>query len=307
MNQLQLVPAKQLKVNNIKKTLIRLISNANQTKMDLVNDLGLSNTTLSDCINNLCRLNIVKSTGLEESIGGRRPSTYSVNADYGCFIGLTLATGGVKGSLVDFSGKLIESFPSLKLETKSIIHLVYEMIDSIIDKYENKNILAIGISVIGTVAYSRGIILNSDALNWHNVHLKELIERKFSIPTYIDHKINNAALYESLLGNARNTTNFMLMCGPCHDKVSIYLDGQILRGENNLAGIISHMDINADQLKSIRKLLSLKSVLFAYADDENMLEPAQWLQQFKIESDYFSIAAAVAAEINWYESIYFIM
>lgn len=307
MNQLTLLPAKQLKVNNIKKTLLRLIANENQTKMDLANDLGLSNTTLSDCINNLCKLNIVKKTGQEESIGGRRPLTYSVNAQYGCFIGLTLSSKGVKGSIVDFSGKVIESFPILRLESKSIIHLVYETIENIIAKYEDKNILAIGVSVTGAVAYSRGIILNSDDLNWHNVHLKELIERKFSIPAFIDHKINNAALYENLLGNAKNIDNFMLMCERCCDKVGIVLNGQILRGENNLAGTISHMDVDINQFNVIRKLLSLKSVLFAKKNDANILEPAEWLQQYKIDDDYFSVSAAVTAEVNWYESIYFIM
>lgn len=307
MNRISLDPAKQLKVNNIRKTLLRLMSNPDQTKMDLVNDLGISNTTLSDCINSLCRLNIVKTTGLEKSIGGRRPSTYSINADYGCFIGLMLSSGGVRGSVIDFSGTLIESFPILESESRSIIHLVYEMLETIINKYKQKNILAIGISLTGMIAYSRGIILNSDALNWHNVHLKELIERKFSIPAYIDHKINNAALYESLLGNARGINNFMVICKNCTDKVGIYADGQVMRGENNLSGTIWHMDISINELNVIRKLLSLKSVLYAYTEGESILEADSWLQQFKIQNDYFSIAAALCAEVNWYQSIYFNM
>ncbi|MEG0691468.1 MAG: ROK family protein, partial [Oscillospiraceae bacterium] len=307
VKQLTLMPVKQIKVNNIKKTLTYLLSNGNATKMDLVSNTGLSNTTLSECINNLCRLNIVTDTGFEESIGGRRPSIYSINSNYGCFIGISIDEHGVKASVVDFSGNLIKSFPICKLGVKSIITSVYDMIEQIITEFKSKNILAIGIGATGTIDYSLGIILNSDELNWHNVHLKELIERKFFIPTFIDHKINNATFYESLLGNARNTNNFMFLCDDYTNKVGVYANGQILRGESNLAGTISHLKVGIDELRIIKEFLSLNLMLLGYKNMDCTLKCNEDLRHFKIDDDYFAKVSAVAAEVSWYESIYFIM
>ncbi len=307
MKQLTLMPVKQIKVNNIKKTLVSLLSNGSATKMDLVTNTGLSNSTLSECINNLCRLNIVNDTGFEESIGGRRPSTYSINPNYGCFIGLSIDENGVMAAVVDFCGNLIKSFEPCTSGKKSIIILVYEMIEQIISEFKSQNILAIGIGTTGTIDYSLGIILNSDDLNWHNVHLKELIERKFFIPTFIDHKINNAAFYESLLGNARDTNNFLFLCDNYCAKVGIYQNGQILRGEGNLAGTISHLTVSTEELKIIKEFLSLNLILLGYKDSDCTLKNNEDLKHFKIEDDYFAKVSAVVAEVSWYESIYFIM
>lgn len=307
MKHMALMPIKQVKANNIKKTLTCLLSSGSATKMDLVTNTGLSNSTLSDCINNLCKLNIVKTTGFDESIGGRRPSIYSINTQYATFIGITINKSNIEVCVVDFCGNSLESYNVDILQQTPVITVLYDAIEQMKTKFKDQNILSLGISTTGIVDYTRGIILSSDELNWHNVHLKELVERKFFIPTYIDHKINNATLFESLLGTWRNTENFAFVSEDCLEKFGVYLNGHILRGEENLVGNVLDVNIDNNLLLGVKRFLSLKTVIIGYTDDNSTLKNNELFNSVKLSDNYFAVSAAVASIINWYETIYFIL
>lgn len=298
---------KQLKVNNLNKILISLLSIGRGTKMDLVNYTNLSNSTLSESINKLCEINVVRADGVEESIGGRCPSIYSINAEYGCFIGLCIDKNGVEANVVDFCGNVVKNYDLLPLESKPMIILVYETIEKILHEFSHKNLLGIGFSATGKIDYHSGVISTSSEINWHNVHLKELVERKFFLPTYIDHKMNNATLFESILGNAVRMKNFMFFCDFYKNKVGIYSDGKILRGESNLAGTLRGIDIDQVMLENIRKLLSLETILYGYSKTTEVSDTQPHLKLVEIKDGYFPRAAALMAEKNWFESIYFQM
>lgn len=298
---------KQLKVNNLNKILISLLSMGKGTKMDLANFTNLSNSTLSESINKLCEINVVRANGVEESIGGRCPSIYSINAEYGCFIGLCIDKNGVEANVVDFCGNVLKNYELLPLESKPMIILVYETIEKIMHEFSSKNLLGIGFSATGKIDYHSGVISTSSEINWHNVHLKELVERKFFLPTYIDHKMNNATLFESLLGNAVGLKNFMFLCNFYKNKVGIYSDGKILRGECNLAGTVRGFEADQEMLENIRNFLSLDTILYGYNSTKEVVDNKPYIKPVEIKDGYFPRAAALMAEKNWFESIYFQM
>ena len=78
-------------------------------------------------------------------------------------------------------------------------------------EYE-KNILGIGISSIGPIDFDRGMILNPPYFyGIHDIPVASLLEDRYSLPVFMDHDNQSAALAELLYGNGKNRDSFMLL------------------------------------------------------------------------------------------------
>lgn len=301
------MPIKQVKADNITSTLKHLLRCREATKMELVTTTGLSNSTLSDCINNLCKHDIVIPTGLDESIGGRRPTTYAINSNYAAFIGIAINGDNVGVSVIDLTGNVL-NFTLTEIDHfKPFITLLYDLIERTLSQFKSSNILGIGIGFTGKIDYGKGIVLSCHNLNWHNVHIKELIERKFFVPTHIDHLSNCAALFESLIGSWRDSDNFAFICDDCREKMGIFLNGEILRGSENLAGTLLSQDFNIETITLMKKFLSLNEIIYAHSDTSVPFESESLFHHIKIDNSYLSRVSAIIAIVNWFESVYFIL
>lgn len=113
------------------------------------------------------------------------------------------------------------------------------------DKY---NVIGVGISTGGRVDFKRGIIIDSTALisGWKNVSLKKIIEKKFSLPTYVDNDGNCFAIAEKRFGKGERFNNFIAVVLGTGIGGGIYVDGKLLRGSNNFASEIGHVSVNAE-------------------------------------------------------------
>ena len=65
-------------------------------------------------------------------------------------------------------------------------------------KNDRYNVIGVGISTGGRVDFDKGIIIDSTALipGWKNIPLKEIIEKKFNLPAYVDNDGNCFAIAE---------------------------------------------------------------------------------------------------------------
>lgn len=308
----------QLKITNIRNTLTKLLSKEQATKMDLVMDTGLSNTTVSDCINNMLKMGIVKVTGRESSMGGRRSSIYGINNDYGCFLGIVIEKNFIDITVTDATNNILESRKFNIQNDKPIIISFLDAIYKIVSDYKNKNILSIGIGLNGVLDYEKQIVINSPELNWQNVHLKEIVERRFFIPTYIEHKINGAAFFEKILGNAKGIENFIFLLEESEGKAAIFLDGKICRGEGNMTGRFLDSKIILQNIGSIADFLDITTIVVGYKsscykdiiDSQKQYEKEKGGKKiitFKTEGTELGRGLALIAETSWFESIYFIM
>ena len=87
---------------------------------------------------------------------------------------------------------------------ENIIFIIEKMLsDLYIDK---KEVLGIGIGTVGPLDREKGIILNPKSFfndNWVNVPIKSMIEKRLSIPCFIDNGANTAVLGEYLYGKEK--------------------------------------------------------------------------------------------------------
>ena len=95
----------QLKMNNIRSVLLNMLIDRQAPKQLLVQQTGLSNTTISDSINSMLKLGLIVTCGNDKSSGGRRSVIYRINERYGQFIGIELSADELYMTITDTMGE----------------------------------------------------------------------------------------------------------------------------------------------------------------------------------------------------------
>ncbi|MCQ2168171.1 MAG: ROK family protein [Bacteroidales bacterium] len=110
---------------------------------------------------------------------------------------------------------------------------------SMIDALLNPAVTAIGIGVPSVVDAERGIVYDVVAIpSWKEVHLKEKLERKYSLPVSVDNDCNCFALGVATFGEARPFRNSVCVTLGTGVGSGIIIDRKLYRGANTGAGEI---------------------------------------------------------------------
>lgn len=107
-------------------------------------------------------------------------------------------------------------------------------------------IAAIGIGTAGEVEPKSGVITSAtdNIPNWTGTRLKEYVQGKYGLPTYVDNDGNAGALAESRFGAGRGLQNFVYLCLGTGVGGAVLANGQVLRGTRNYAGALGHTSID---------------------------------------------------------------
>lgn len=298
----------KIKMKNIRQIMLCLMSRRSATKAKIVEDTGLSTSTVSSCVNSLLKLDLLLADGMEDSDGGRRSRIYRFNRDYGNFIGLELRAGVIRGVVTDF-----EASPVKKIlrPVGGEIFPVGEVIE-ILDREtaQKEKVLGIGICVSGRMDYKEQVIVSAPELKWQFVHLKEILERRYMIFTHLEHPANAAAIYEGAAGCARGGRDYLYIGEGAEDKAALVLDGCLCRGMENTAGNLSGVKVNAELLG----FLGVSRLIAGYRTEDFKNRMCRAADGFGGEiccvrqsEEIYSLGAAAAAQCEWFESIYFML
>lgn len=108
------------------------------------------------------------------------------------------------------------------------------------------DVLSIGIGTPGSVNKQYGIITYANNLGFDNVPCKEILQREFDKPIYIENDANCAALGEAVAGAGDGVENFAAVTLGTGVGTGIVINGKILNGCNDAGGEMGHMVIVAD-------------------------------------------------------------
>jgi len=291
----------QLKSKNVADLLLFLLSNGAATKADLVKGTSLGNTTVSDIINDLTKLQLVREVGKQNSDGGRRSSIYEVCKNYGRFVGVALFSDRFEFVTTDCHNKLIDTRTVAVGGNIPHILTLTDELRNIINSFGD--ILGIGIGLHGEIEYRTQVITNCDCLKWQYVHLTEIIEREFQCFTYIDHYTNGAALKERIHGAAKGVDNFIYYTNLAPKKSAITLGGKVCRGKRNMAGWLngSHESI-ANDLIALKKSMDVEHIFIAEHGHEMHKMQIDSDCTLLLDTDKYNLSQgmAMAAEVQWF-------
>lgn len=103
----------------------------------------------------------------------------------------------------------------------------------------------IGIGVKDAVDIERGIWLSSPSTkNFKSVALCRELEDRFGVPAVIDNDVHAATFAELKFGVGRRYQNFLYINVGTGIAMGAVVNGELLRGANNLGGEIGHFSVN---------------------------------------------------------------
>lgn len=165
-------------------------------------------------------------------------------------IGIDLGGTKVLCAIIDSSNAKVvfEVKKKTKKEkgNKKIAQKLIEALDELfeISNIEKSQINLISIAAAGQIEREKGILINACNLGCKNLNLKELIEEKYNIKTYILNDVEAAAIGELLCGAAKNNNNILCVFIGTGIGSSIIINRKIYHGSNGCAGEIGHTIID---------------------------------------------------------------
>ena len=300
-----------MKRNNIKQIMLCLMTRGRATKADLVADTGLSMSTVSSCINSLLKLTLLETDGMEDSSGGRRSTIYSMKSDYGCFIGLDVYSDKIIAIAQDCQAHILSQKVVAIPTGEKTINVLSKTLDQLF--LENDHVLGIGIGLSGRINSRDQIVVSAPDVGWEFVHLREIIERQFMTFTYVDHRINGTAVYQGMQ-NQMYRNNYLYLSEGVDEKAALILDGRLCRGVDNTAGSLSQTATGAFPWTPMLRFLGISDVVIGYKTEafKEMLQKETGEFNGRIHcvpqtENTHAVGIAVAAQREWFESIYFML
>jgi glucokinase len=123
---------------------------------------------------------------------------------------------------------------------------IVETADEVL-KEARSAVLAISVSIGGPLDVLNGIIKSPPNLpGWQDIPLKQLLERRFQLPVYVEHDGNAGALSEFFFGAGRGFKNIIFITMGTGFGAGLILDGRLYRGTSDVAGEAGHIRVAED-------------------------------------------------------------
>lgn len=150
-------------------------------------------------------------------------------------LGIDLGGTNVRVGLIDEKSlKKVVSSPISKNSEESV---VLNEICALIDQLMDKDISGIGVGVPSVVDTEKGIVYDVQNIpSWKEVPLKEILEKKYGVPVYINNDANCFAAGEKYFGKMKSCRNGVGIIMGTGLGAGIFTDGRLYSGTNCGAG-----------------------------------------------------------------------
>ncbi len=150
-------------------------------------------------------------------------------------LGIDLGGTNVRVGLIENDSLTkVESLPISRTDNAMD---VVDNISSLIDRFSSEKILGIGVGVPSVVDVERGIVYDVQNIpSWKEVHLKDLLEKKFKVPVYVNNDANCFAIGEKYFGKGKKYDNIVGLIVGTGLGAGLVIHGRLYSGRNCGAG-----------------------------------------------------------------------
>ncbi len=241
-----------LKEINKKNILKMIIDMGPISRIDISRKLKISRPTTSVYIGELIKDRLVGEVGKSSSTssGGKKAVLLQFNRKAGYILGAMIGVESIRTALTDLESKIIEiiKIPTEEwLGPKEVINKIVKNLKKIIkiSGVNKEKIIGIGIGATGLVDGRKGMVIFSPNLDgWSNIKLKEIINKKMGLLTFIENECRIQAIAEKKYGLARNVNNFVCVETGIGIGTGVFIDNKLMVGDRGMAGEIGHIMTN---------------------------------------------------------------
>lgn len=220
------------------------------SRADIARATKLTRATVSDMVATLIEEGLVEEVGYGESIGGKAPILLEIVADSRYMVGLNLAQDRFIGAVVNLKGEFKETveFPCNESDGEQALQLVYRILDKLTEN-DWKPIVGIGIGTPGLVNTREGVVVNAVNLEWQDLPLAQLLERRYKLPITVLNDSQATAIGELVYGgNHHSEENLIVITVRYGIGAGILIRGQLFQGDGGGAGEIGHVVVQENGL-----------------------------------------------------------
>lgn len=160
-------------------------------------------------------------------------------------LGIDIGGTKISAGLVN-NGKIVGDI--LKISTPKMTQEIYNNVIDIIKEFvANNTVQNIGIATAGVVNTDTGQVLSATenlAKDYKGINYKELVEKEFNIPAFVDNDANAAAIAEHKFGAAKGYKNAIIATIGTGIGAGLIINNEIYRSSTFAAGECGHFIIN---------------------------------------------------------------
>ena len=232
-----------IKGENLKKILNILRVSSGETKRDLAVKSGLSFSTVSNLCNELKEQQVLLEEKCNDYSVGRNPSKLIFQLQRYCSFCIDFQQEGTMNlAVLDFGNHVryqahfnIVAAQDIS-EPLQIIQETYQSLCAAPD-FQDVTFVGSGVSIPGIFDRQTGMVINSMNPLLNGLPLAELIQRKLSLPCYVDNESNLCAL--SVLQSHTDAQDIVYIHSSAGLGVGAICNGRLLRGCGGYAAEIA--------------------------------------------------------------------
>jgi len=232
--------------NRLKKRLLHQLYIAGQASIpQMARMLSVSIPTVKNLIVELLESDEVKSAGIGESNGGRKPELYELQS--GRFHVVACDMGRYMATMAVYNCRNQQVGNALKIRTN---YDDPDLIEKLVENYyriikENnlgvQHIYGFGIDMPGLIDSKHGI--NYTIKNRRNQNIRKALEKHISTYIYIDNDARMQAFGELRFGKAKGKKDVIRVHWSWGLGLGMILDGKLYSGSTGFAGELSHIKL----------------------------------------------------------------
>lgn len=242
---------------NVQQIFQKIVDYGPISRRQLQTLTGFSWGLISQVTNRLIAEGYLAAEEEQPSAGvGRRAEKLDVVADNRFYIGVDIDSSGMFAVVTDMKGRLVEKQRHLWPEKvrDQVLQKIYAVLDRLMEKYADKNITGLGVSVQGVTDVAKGVSAYITRIkNWVDVPLQQLLSSRYDVDVVVAHDPDCLMESELAFGLLKNTdTKDVLLMHYNYSTpslgMSVMIDGQIYFGHRGRAAEIGYMIVgeNAD-------------------------------------------------------------
>lgn len=221
------------------------------SRVEIAEITGQSRASVTNITARLIDEGLIFEKRTEDSaVRGRRRVLLAMNPDAAYVVGVKLSASRISCAVTDMQAE-VRSSVNLPVRTAKrpvafMADLIEEAVRHCVEaaKLDLGGISGIGIGVPGFVNSLTGTCCWTPLYQQGDIHLKQLVESRLGIDTFIENDTNTVTLAHQWFGEGRGIDHFLVVTIEDGVGMGIVVNGQLYRGASGFAAEFGHMVVN---------------------------------------------------------------
>lgn len=218
------------------------------SRISIKRQSGLSMESTLAVIDQLLEDGLIVSVGKKDSAGaGRKATILSINSEGCYFIGVRYSAKRIFAMCIDFALQPVDSFriqydatPDVDTLIEDICRCIQHLLDQLGDR--SVRLAGIGLGVPGLIDLQEGRILRYMHMpTLENVPLRDIIQQRFHVPTYLEHGVKCSARSYITMPEHADSRELLFLQMAFGVNMCAVINGQIHSGFQYMSGEIGHL------------------------------------------------------------------